>query len=216
LTDAASIRPDTTDMACVHKVFRDALSDAPELVTGAAGDAQRRALVANYYANLTAFLEVHHEGEEQLVFPLLAERAPEHKALVDTARTEHEDVLRCLHAANDQLASWQAKGDSEAPATVCALQDLAHALVPHLDAEESEIVPLCGEHMSLEEWGALPGHAMANFRGDKVWLIMGLIRENFSQAQRDAMLEHMPPPAREMWGTIGEKSFTELISVIRV
>ena len=44
---------------------------------------------------------------------------------------------------------------------------------------------------------------------------MGLIRENFTQQQRDMMLAHMPPPAREMWETMGERSFNELIVQVR-
>ena len=56
---------------------------------------------------------------------------------------------------------------------------------------------------------------MAHFQGDKIWLIMGLIRENFTQAQSDMMLEHMPPPARQMWETMGETSFNDLIAQVR-
>jgi hypothetical protein len=44
---------------------------------------------------------------------------------------------------------------------------------------------------------------------------MGLIRENFTQQQRDAMLEHMPPPASQMWQNMGEASFNELIAQVR-
>ena len=70
-------RPDTRDMYAVHGVFRDTLGAAPTLVGGIApGDAERVALIANYYENILSFLEAHHDGEEHLVFPLLRERAP--------------------------------------------------------------------------------------------------------------------------------------------
>ncbi len=69
-------RPDTSDMYAVHGVFRDTLGAAPTLVGGIApGDAERVALIANYYENILSFLEAHHDGEELLVFPLLRERA---------------------------------------------------------------------------------------------------------------------------------------------
>ena len=61
----------------------------------------------------------------------------------------------------------------------------------------------------MEEWGALPGHGMANFHGDKIWLILGLIRERMTDEQRAAMLAHMPPPALEMWTGFGEQAFKE-------
>ena len=62
-------------MFAVHGVFRDSLGAAPTLVGGIApGDAERVALIANYYENILSFLEAHHDGEEELVFPLLRER----------------------------------------------------------------------------------------------------------------------------------------------
>ena len=81
---AAAPRPDTDDMYAVHGVFRDSLGAAPTLVGGIApGDAERAALIANYYENVLSFLEAHHDGEEQLVFPLLRERCTGAAALVD-------------------------------------------------------------------------------------------------------------------------------------
>ncbi len=40
------------------------------------GDEARRARIADYYDNVLWFLEAHHNGEEELVFPLLRERSP--------------------------------------------------------------------------------------------------------------------------------------------
>ena len=58
-------RPDTRDMYAVHGVFRDTLGAAPTLVGGIApGDAERVALIANYYENILSFLEAHHDGED--------------------------------------------------------------------------------------------------------------------------------------------------------
>ena len=83
-------------------------------------------------------------------------------------------------------------------------------LVGHLDTEETTLLPLCGANLSPEEWGAIPGHALASYRGDKVWLILGLIRERMNDEQRAAMLEHMPPPARDMWTGFGQQAFKDL------
>jgi len=89
-------------------------------------------------------------------------------------------------------------------------------LVTHLDREESDALPLCEANLSVEEWGSLSGHGMANFHGDKIWLILGLIRERMTEAQRAAMLEHMPPPAVEMWTSFGEQAFKELSDQVPV
>ena len=215
MTESPSTRPDTSDMAAVHNVFRSSLASGPKFVASAQGDDERRTLIANYYANLMALLETHHESEEALLFPLLIERAPEHKAIVEQTESQHSDVVGLIHEVNGTLRSWEATGESAALDLVHSLLALDAVLSPHLDQEETEVVPLAGDFMTIEEWGMLPGHSLGNFTGDKVWLIMGLIRENFTQEQRDTMLEHMPPPARQMWENMGEASFNDLIAQVR-
>ena len=177
MTESPGVHPDTSDMAPVHKVFRSSLATAPDFVGSAAGDDERRAIIANYYANLIAFLEAHHEGEEEIIFPRLIERAPEHRSAVEQGASQHAEVVGLMLAVNQSVASWEVKGDSEASEMLRSLQALDSVLSPHLDQEEAEIVPLAAEYLTVEEWGSLPGHAMANFGGDKIWLIMGLIRE---------------------------------------
>jgi hypothetical protein len=206
---------DTSDMPAVHKVFRESLASAPNFIASAAGDDARRALIANYYANLIDFLRVHHDGEEALVFPVLSERAPEHHDILDKAAADHHEVLTLMATVDQRVETWRAKGDDSAKGTLDALAELQAMLIPHFDEEEIEVLPLAAAHMNAAEWGQLPGHAMGHFQGDKIWLIIGLIRENFTQQQRDMMLAHMPPPAREMWENMGERSFHELIAEVR-
>ena len=42
MTETASSRPDTSDMAAVHNVFRSPLSSGPKFVASAEGDDERR------------------------------------------------------------------------------------------------------------------------------------------------------------------------------
>lgn len=216
---AGTPRPDVTDMPAVHSVFRDTLGAAPRLVGDIApGDAARVEVVANYYDNILYFLEAHHDGEEEIVFPRLRERCPDAKLLLETLEQEHKQALALLADARVALAAWpDAGGDTAAQsAVVDSLGALRTQLVAHLDQEESEALPLCAKHLYADEWGQLPGHAMGNYKGDKIWLIMGLIRQRFTQEQRDQMLEHMPPPARDMWNNFGENAFNELSAQVVV
>ena len=215
MSEPNSMRADTSDMAAVHKVFRSSFASAPAFIESAAGDDRRQALIADYYSNVLAFLEAHHDGEEALLFPLLIERAPGRRGVVDGAVEQHEQVVTLLAEARTATESWQLKGDVEGPELGRALGALDAALSVHLDHEEATVVPLASEYVTAEEWGMLPGHAMATFRGDKIWLIMGLIRENFTPEQRAMMLEHMPPPPRQMWESVGEASFNDMIAEVR-
>ncbi len=213
-----AIAPDTSDMYAVHDVFRKSLGAAPELLrSGVESQSDRVELLGSYYGNVLSFLEAHHGTEDALVFPLLVERVPEdQRSLVSTIAGQHEPLLDTLEAATAAVEAFVAEpsdGTREAAAT--ALAQLDEELCAHLDQEETEILPIAASHLSVEEWGALPGHGMATFGGDKVWLILGLIRENMTDEQRAAMLEHMPPPARDMWVTMGNAAFDQMIAQVR-
>lgn len=216
---ADAARPDVTDMYAVHRVFRDTLGAAPQLVGSIrAGDAARVDQIANYYDNVLFFLESHHDGEEAIVFPRLRERCPDEGAFLDSLVNEHEVALGLLSTARSSLAAWPgAGGDAAAQAAVAdSLEALRAQLEPHLDREETQALPLCAEVIKPEEWGQLPGHALAGYQGDKVWLILGLIRQRMTEVQRTRMLENMPPPARDMWTGFGENAFNELSSEVVV
>jgi hypothetical protein len=214
---ATAPRPDTTDMFAVHGVFRDTLGAAPTLVGDIApGDAERVALIANYYENILSFLEAHHDGEEQLVFPLLRERCAGDDALIDHMDAQHHEALALLQEARAALTAWPGGDAAAQRATQERLDELGSHLLEHLSEEEQKVLPLAAAHLSPEEWGALPGHGLANFHGDKIWLILGLIRERMTEEQRAAMLAHMPPPAVDMWTGFGEQAFKDYATVVTV
>ncbi len=210
-------RPDVNDMYAVHGVFRDTLGAAPRLVGGIdPGDAERVALIANYYDNVLSFLEAHHDSEEVVVFPLLRERCAGEGELVDRMAEQHQEAIRLLEEARSSLSAWQ-KGDAASQkAAEDALVALHAQLLVHLDDEEAQVLPLAADNLSLEEWGALPGHGLANFHRDKIWMILGLIRQRMDDGQRAAMLENMPPPAVEMWTGFGEQAFKDYSEVVVV
>jgi hemerythrin-like domain-containing protein len=206
---------DVSDMYPVHNAFRDTLSAAPRLIGSIPdGDQARRELVGNFYRNIIAFLEVHHHGEEELIFPLLRQRCTEDLALVDEVAGQHRDVDEFVGQSVAFLEQWD-NGVREAQAR-CAdtLGALGARMKEHLGDEETRVLPLCSTNLTEQEWGALPGHAMAAFAGDKIWLILGLIRERMNDEQRARMLAHMPPPAVEMWTTVGETSFNRLMAEV--
>ena len=131
---AAAPRPDTDDMFAVHGVFRDCLGAAPTLVGGIApGDAERVALIANYYENILSFLEAHHDGEEKLVFPLLRERCAGDDALIDHMDEQHHEALALLEEAKSSLAAWPG---GDAAAQQAAQDRLGRAVQPPARASQ--------------------------------------------------------------------------------
>jgi hemerythrin-like domain-containing protein len=209
----SAAQTDTSDMYAVHQVFRKSLGGAGDLLgPGVEAQPERVELLCSYYSNILAFLESHHGGEDALVFPLLLERVPEDKrARVGTIAGQHAPLVETLEAASEAVQAFaDDPSDDTRAAAAAALTKLDVELCAHLDQEEAEILPLATEHLSIEEWGALPGHAMASYTGDKIWLILGSIRENMTDDQRAQMLAHMPPPAVDMWTNMGNAAFDQM------
>lgn len=208
---------DVTEMASVHRVFRNALSDAPKLVGPAANDAERAELVGSYYDNVLRLLHVHHDSEDECLTPrLVARGTPEEVAEVTRIAAQHADVLTDIATAEGRIAEFRATPSLDTAAT-CAgsLATLNASLVAHLDEEETNAMPIAAKYINVAEWGELPGHGLANFTGDKIWLIIGLIREQMTDAQRADMLAHMPPPVADFWTGTGEQLFKDYMSVLR-
>ena len=104
-----------------------------------AGD---RGAFSNFCERFTRFLRVHHEGEEEIVFPKLvecAERAsmPTSAAKVDVWRADHEKLLVQLSTFEAACAQLPNGGPQE-PLHRSA-KDVRDVLFPHLDAEETAL-----------------------------------------------------------------------------
>ena len=213
----AEARPDTSDMLAVHQVFREALDAASDLVADAVVDQPGKAeVVAGYYANVLAFLRVHHEAEDKLLWPILRERCPEDAVRIGLVAGQHEGVEQTQHQADQALAAWSAEPTPETGAhLVGALTTLRIELVRHLDDEEQDILPLAAEHLSAEEWGRLPQHGVDGFTGDKLWLILGLVLDAQTDEQRVATLGHLPEPAREHWEHEGRPQYEAFMAELR-
>jgi Hemerythrin HHE cation binding domain len=209
---------DTTEMAAVHRVFRKALAQAPQLVGPAAGDAERAELVGSYYENVLRLLHVHHEGEDALLTPLLLERAAaDERAEASRIAAQHADVLTDLEAAERRIAEFRAQPTVDNAATLAgSLATLNASLTAHLDEEENVAMPIAARYINVVEWGQLPAHGIQHFDGDKLWLVLGLLRKEMSDAQRANMDAHMPPPLFQYWAETGQGLYTDYVSALGI
>jgi Hemerythrin HHE cation binding domain len=204
--------PDVTEMSAVHRVFRGGFGMGPQLIASVNdGDRARADIVAGYFRNLLEFLHVHHGGEDELVFPRLIERTDQTEGIA-ALEAQHARVDGAAATARSALERWAASASAaDGQAFAAAWADLGEVLTSHMDQEEAFVLPLIEEHLTLEEWQELPGHAMGNFKGDNLFLILGLVRDQMTQEQRDRMLEGMPPPAADAWRNIGVNAYAQTV-----
>ncbi len=217
MTEPVTYQTDTSDMLIPHNLFRSAFASAPDIIDRVPdGDAAQAAVVNSYFDNVLRFLDAHHGGEDALIWPLLIERCASEAALISRMEGQHEAIHELRARTDTALRTWtDTPNQATGQAFANALASLHAELDVHFGEEEREILPLASKNLSPEEWGALPGHAMGHFTGDKIWLILGLVLEPMTSEQRQFTLSLLPPPAVEMWTTMGEAAFNEFITRVR-
>ena len=208
---------DATAMARFHRIFREALDAVPHLIGSVpAGDGDRVELVGSYYDNVLKLLHAHHEAEDLTIYPLMVERLPDHVEVIHRVNAEHETVLGTLGAAEDAVATWRADpSNASRDEAVAGLDALSPILLTHLDHEEAEVVPLIALCITEAEWGEMSAVAFQHFKGDKVWLVLGLIQEQMLPEENETMEANMPPPVHDFWVTSGRATFESFIAPLR-
>jgi hemerythrin-like domain-containing protein len=208
---------DTSDMVALHDTFRRAFGDAPaQILSVPDGDTERARLIADYLGEVCWLLHVHHEGEDELLYPLLEERVPEHRELFERMESQHAGVSSSLETATRAIDAFGASGsatDGRRAADAC--ESVLAATAGHLIEEEQSVLPIAARVMSPPEWGAMPEHAMSQYQGDRIWLPFGLALECMSDEMRDNMLAHLPPPVLGMWTGGGADAFAAEMASIR-
>ncbi len=191
---------ETGDMCHVHKALLSAFDAADDLVAAAGTDVTKVGAVATFFENVLEFLHVHHEGEDELLYPRIVERCTEHATLLEQIDKEHALLNEPMATARAAIASWAAEPTPDTGAVVATSLDIVEGtLRPHLRIEEELVLPIASAHLSPEEWGQLPAHSMQSFSGDKPWLPFGLILDQLNQEQRAGMLAHLPEPLHQAW-----------------
>jgi hypothetical protein len=204
-------------MYSVHEAFRRGLGDAPgQLASVRDGDAKRALLLADYLGELLWLLHAHHAGEDELLYPLLVARAPEHRELFSRMDAQHLAMTSGLEAAQHAASRFGTSGslvDGRALALACG--SLLDGLSPHLSQEEEEVLPIAARLISPPEWGALPGHAFSLYTGTRMWMPFGLAIEAMPADLLAGMRTHLPPPMSEMWFGGGSDAFVAEMAAVR-
>ncbi len=216
MTEPGSFTTEVGDMFAVHQAITTALDAAPALVGRAGANSDRAEVIGSFYENVLEFLHGHHDGEDELLYPLLEERCPHEKDMLERIDAQHALLNGPMKEAREAIAEWRSAPSTEGAEKVMRLLEVIdETLRPHLGEEETFVLPVATAWISPEEWGQLPAHAMQTFQGDKPWLALGLIREQLTSDQRDRMLSGMPPPVQTLWVEQWEPAFTSFMGEVR-
>jgi hemerythrin-like domain-containing protein len=204
-------------MGIIHQTFRRAFEESAQLVrANPSPSAGRVTFLSDHIDFGLNMLHHHHEGEDQILYPLLVERVPDHAARTEQIDHEHQEVKGAIDSALSSCARWRSAPTSESGETLgSSLDGLNSALMPHLDNEESEIVPLAAVTVTQKEWDALAKHGIASIPGNKKLIAFGMILEPLNAADRTYMLTNLPPPVKLLFHFVGQRQWKKYATTLR-
>lgn len=204
----------TKDMIYVHRVMRNALLVAPNLIAAAQNsDQETRLAVFRYLDSVCQFIHSHHHAEDVVLWDALRQRAPAQAALIEHGQAQHLALDDELPTTFDLLNQFK-EGEDVTDPLIDSFDKVRGIVLPHLDFEEKEVLPIISAHIQIEEWAQMPGQTWRRLQGDAVLMIVGLVHEQFDDEFRALMQEHMPDELRQAWASEGQAMFDKTMHTI--
>ena len=213
-----STGPDTQDMVIVHRVFRREFHLLPDLISRVAeGNTERAAVVAEHLTDLTSGLHHHHEGEDDLLWPLLLERATLQTDLVHRMESQHAALSAALDQIGKLTPTWVATANAAGRDELAkAVRQASVILDEHMGEEEQEILPLVRKHLTVEQWSKLGKRGAETFQDKRKRMIfLGALLEETSPEEERTFLSNLPAPIRALWKVLGRRQYAAYIRLVR-
>ena len=200
---------DVRDMAIVHRTFRKASQEAARLVRAAPAPSPARVtFLADHIDFGIMLLHVHHEGEDELLYPKLIERVPDQAPMTEQVDHEHQTIKTALDATSAACAAWRQRPSTETGEALAASLD-------HLDDEEQKIVPLAAVTLTQQEWDAMAKHGVAAMPRNMRGVAFGMMLEPLNQADRAYMMKHLPAPVRLLYPLLIDRPYKKYAATLR-
>ncbi|MEO7421252.1 MAG: hemerythrin domain-containing protein [Ornithinibacter sp.] len=143
---------DTRTMGIVHSALRRDLTRASDALedSTAPGDTQRVA-IAQHVQVMMDFLDVHHRGEDDWLWPTMRGLNPSASELLDQMEDDHLAIVPHMKQVTAAAAAYE-RSAAGREALVNALRDLRGSLDPHLRREEDDMMPIVATTLTARQW----------------------------------------------------------------
>jgi hypothetical protein len=208
---------DVRDMAIVHRTFRKAYDESARLVRAAPTPSPARVtFLADHIDFAIAALHIHHEGEDELLYPKLIERIPDQAPMTEEVEHEHQLIKTALDAVSAACATWRQGPSAETGEALAATLDQLNTVTQrHLDDEEQKVVPLAAVTLTQQEWDALGKHGVGQIPRNKRGIAFGMILDPLSEDDRAYMMRVLPAPVRMLSPFLIERPWKKYASTLR-
>ena len=198
----------------MHQYYRREFELAPRIIRDIARDQrQRHELAADWFATTLAMMHHHHVTEDEMMYPLLLERAP--GALLDRMEEQHRRVATAVDRTEACLSGWRHEDHASGLALAVAFNDLLCPLLEHLDAEEDEVMPVVAEYLSAEEYERQGTSANQIMDPRTLMMAFGAMVEQATEDESRVMLAHPPEHVRRAWHEHGSHDYRVLMNLLR-
>ena len=184
MTTKSEAPADTSMMRIVHSALRRDLRRAEIALNGNPPPQPAQQLaIARHLEWMMSFLRAHHRSEDDGLYPLVRERDPAAAELLDAMDSDHRAMASAI-AEVEAAAGDSAGRDGPDQRLIDAVGSLSDVLLPHLEREENEMMPVVSSVVTDSEWRKLEEHynltgkssAQLGFEGH--WLIDGASRQD--------------------------------------
>jgi hypothetical protein len=205
----------------LHQVVRREWRLLGELAGWApAGDAERTATLTRHADLIGRVLLHHHAVEREAVWPALLRAVPADRT--DAVRGLVADwTVRCaridsmLRDVSTAARQWQvARTAAARDAFALACLDLADTVATQTADEETDLLPLLGEHLSPGHWAVIARSSHCRLSAREQLFVLGLALEDSCAADRARLLNGLSPAARLAWRLHGRQDYRA--SVVRL
>lgn len=154
---APEVPADTRMMGIVHAALkRDLLRAVQVLAATPSPQGRQRKALGGHVFWMMDFLHAHHSGEDEGLWPLVRRRNSAAAELLDSMEADHARIAPAAEAVTTAARQYATTTtDPPRPALVEALEGLIEVLIPHLDREVAEAMPVVAASITNREWDAV-------------------------------------------------------------
>jgi hemerythrin-like domain-containing protein len=182
-------------MGVVHDALRRDLNRLrTALTTKPYPDGDRKQALTAHVTWLMHFLHEHHTGEDTGLYPMVRAKNASAAELLDSMDADHKRIDPAMGKFSAASEQWGASSDDSARvALLTALDDLEQVLLPHLEREENEMMPVVSASITHRDWHTwdqqtnIKPKPMPKLAEEGNWLLDGLTGE-----RRDLLLHEVP------------------------
>jgi hemerythrin-like domain-containing protein len=183
----AETKADIRDVLVVHTILRQLL-DKLIAATERLEPAEAATVIPSRWSLYVRGLHHHHEGEDNDFFPVIVRDAPTTEALVDQLEAEHQELVKLLDATDTAMVTLEQQPSAESrQAARDAMAAVQEQLFPHLDKEESQLLPVAADSVDPAEWKRLGDAAFRSIPRADVPVVSGAF---------EAVVMSLPPADR--------------------